>query len=155
MCPPFGKAAAPCALSIVLKVEQAGLALIQNNCTNFCDYNGLGCLPVANGTTGAREVDAAFAAFGRDRPDALFVSGAPFCSAGMFLGRCVDKRVRCFVGSSIVWREHNECNACHVGDLTALVWKENSVDVSFSLGEHLLSLGADTLFPAPRKADEL
>jgi hypothetical protein len=29
------------------------------NCTNFCDYNGLGCLPVANGTTGAQRFLAA------------------------------------------------------------------------------------------------
>jgi hypothetical protein len=27
---------------------------IQNNCTNFCGYNSLACLPVANGTTGAQ-----------------------------------------------------------------------------------------------------
>ena len=26
-----------------------GDASIQNNCTNFCDYNGLGCLPGVNG----------------------------------------------------------------------------------------------------------
>jgi hypothetical protein len=34
-------------------------------------------IQVVNANT-SREVDAAFAAFGRDRPDALFVSGGPF-----------------------------------------------------------------------------
>ena len=48
----------------------------------------------------------------------------------------------------MVWREHDQCHACHVGDLTALIRKENSVDDPFSLGEHLLRLGADTLFNA-------
>ena len=66
----------------------------------------------------------------------------------MFLRCCVDKRARCFVGSSIVWRQHDECNACHVGNLTALVREENSGDVSFSFREYLLHLGADTLFGA-------
>jgi hypothetical protein len=31
-------------------------ASIQNNCTNFCDYNGLGCLTVAKCTTGAQRL---------------------------------------------------------------------------------------------------
>jgi hypothetical protein len=48
----------------------------------------------------------------------------------------------------MVWREHDERQACHVGNLTALVREEYSVDDSFPLGEHLLHLGADTLFRA-------
>jgi hypothetical protein len=38
---------------------RAGQRLDSEHCTNFCDYNGLGCLPVANGTTGAQRFLAA------------------------------------------------------------------------------------------------
>jgi hypothetical protein len=38
---------------------RAGQRLDSEHCTNFCDYNGLGCLPVANGATGAQRFLAA------------------------------------------------------------------------------------------------
>jgi hypothetical protein len=40
------------------------------------------------------EIDAAFATFGRERPDALFVSGGPFCSADVFNWSCWRRATR-------------------------------------------------------------
>ena len=66
----------------------------------------------------------------------------------MLLGRGFNERVRRLVGGALVGGEHDDCQACPVGDLPALVWEVEPVDHSFPLGEHLLHLGADTFFHA-------
>jgi hypothetical protein len=42
------------AVTFRIMPEAVGLRLIQNDVANFCDYNGLDCLTVANCTTGAQ-----------------------------------------------------------------------------------------------------
>src|SRR5438132_272364 len=61
----------------------------------------------------------------------------------VLLRRCGDEGPCRLVDGSLVWGEHDEGQACRVGNLTALVREKDPIDDTFPFGEHLLYLGAD------------